>query len=49
MKKSTRIILVIAICLLCAGLVLTAVGYVCGASLRQIIHDDLWSLSLIHI
>lgn len=43
MKKSTRIILVIAICLLCAGLVLTAVGYVCGASLRQIIHDDLWS------
>lgn len=43
MKKSTKIILIIAICLLCAGLVLTAIGYLCGASPRQIFHDNLWT------
>lgn len=43
MKKNTKIILLAAVCLICAGLILTAVGYFSGASLSNIIHGDLWS------
>ena len=42
MKKSTKIILSAAACLLCAGLALTLVGRLLGASYSQIIHDDMW-------
>lgn len=45
MKKSTKIILIIAVSLLGAGLVLTLIGHLLGASYSQIIRGDLWVLS----
>lgn len=42
MKKSTKIILIIAACLLCAGLALTLVGHFLGASYSRIISENLW-------
>ncbi len=43
MKKSTKTVLLIAVCLISAGLVLTVIGVVSGASPSRIIYGDLWT------
>ena len=45
MKKSTKIILMISICLISVGIVLTAIGRFAGASPRHILFDGLWNAS----
>lgn len=43
MKKSTKIILMISICLISVGIVLSAIGRFAGASPRHILFDGLWN------
>ena len=45
MKKSTKIILMISICLISVGIVLSAIGRFAGASPRHILFDGLWNAS----
>ena len=43
MKKSTKITLLLAICMICAGIVLTAIGLFTGAWPERIIEGGLWN------
>jgi len=43
MKKSTRILLVAAVCLLSAGIVISVLGFITGGSYRHILENGLWN------
>ena len=43
MKKSSKIILLCAVCLLSLGIVLSVIGLFSGASLNRIIDSGLWN------